>query len=97
MLIRRPSGDAHYVARDASPPLGALPFVRFEDTHAEIEPGSLLLLFTDGLVEVRGTSIELRLEELQYGSGIAGLRLVEEPPTPLAPVRAIAPSREVNP
>ena len=65
MLIRRPSGDAHYVARDASPPLGALPFVRFEDTHAEIEPGSLLLLFTDGLVEVRGTSIELRLEELR--------------------------------
>ncbi|HET8821128.1 MAG TPA: SpoIIE family protein phosphatase [Thermoleophilaceae bacterium] len=65
MLIRRPNGDAQYVARDASPPLGALPFVRFEEAHAEIEPGSLLLLFTDGLVEVRGTSIELRLEELR--------------------------------
>jgi anti-sigma regulatory factor (Ser/Thr protein kinase) len=31
----------------------------------EIEPGSELILFTDGLVEVRGTSIELRLEILR--------------------------------
>ena len=39
----------------------------------DIEPGSALLLFTDGLVEVRGTSIELRLEELR--------RAVEAGPT----------------
>lgn len=65
LLVRGPDGETQFVARDASPPLGALPFVRFESSRVEIEPGSLLLLFTDGLVEVRGTSIELRLEELR--------------------------------
>jgi serine phosphatase RsbU (regulator of sigma subunit)/anti-sigma regulatory factor (Ser/Thr protein kinase) len=65
MLIRGADGSARFVARDASPPLGALPFVRFEASRVEIEPGSALILFTDGLVEVRGTSIELRLEDLR--------------------------------
>jgi serine phosphatase RsbU (regulator of sigma subunit)/anti-sigma regulatory factor (Ser/Thr protein kinase) len=65
MLVREPGGAAHFVARGTSPPLGALPFVRFQSSRLEIEPGSELILFTDGLVEVRGTSIELRLENLR--------------------------------
>jgi serine phosphatase RsbU (regulator of sigma subunit)/anti-sigma regulatory factor (Ser/Thr protein kinase) len=65
MLIRGPDGTTRLVARGTSPPIGALPFVRFETSHVEIEPGSALVLFTDGLIEVRGTSIELRLEDLR--------------------------------
>ena len=65
LLIRRPNGEAHFVATEVSPPLGALPFVRFQASKVDLEPGSSLVLFTDGLVEVRGTSIELRLEELR--------------------------------
>jgi serine phosphatase RsbU (regulator of sigma subunit)/anti-sigma regulatory factor (Ser/Thr protein kinase) len=65
LLIRGPDGDTRFTTRSASPPLGALPFVRFDGMHVHIEPGSTLLLFTDGLVEVRGTSIELRLDELR--------------------------------
>jgi anti-sigma regulatory factor (Ser/Thr protein kinase) len=65
LLIRDATGQARFVARDASPPLGALPYVRFEVARIGIAAGSTLLLFTDGLVEVRGTSIELRLEELR--------------------------------
>jgi serine phosphatase RsbU (regulator of sigma subunit)/anti-sigma regulatory factor (Ser/Thr protein kinase) len=65
LLIRGASGEARYPAGDVSPPLGALPFVRFQASRVDLEPGSSLLLFTDGLVEVRGTSIELRLEELR--------------------------------
>ena len=65
LLIRAPNGRARFVARDVSPPLGALPFVRFEASRVDLEPGCSLMLFTDGLVEVRGTSIELRLEELR--------------------------------
>jgi serine phosphatase RsbU (regulator of sigma subunit)/anti-sigma regulatory factor (Ser/Thr protein kinase) len=72
LLIRTPDGAAALEARNPSPPLGALPFVRFEGSHVDIEPGSTLILFTDGLVEVRGTSIEVRLEELR--------RLVEAAP-----------------
>jgi anti-sigma regulatory factor (Ser/Thr protein kinase) len=65
LLIRGPDGDTRFTARSASPPLGALPFARFDALCVHIEPGSTLLLFTDGLVEVRGTSIELRLDELR--------------------------------
>jgi len=65
MLIRDADGSTRFVARGASPPLGALPFLRFASSHVKVAPGSALVLFTDGLVEVRGTSIELRLEELR--------------------------------
>jgi serine phosphatase RsbU (regulator of sigma subunit)/anti-sigma regulatory factor (Ser/Thr protein kinase) len=65
LLIRDANGHARFVLPEASPPLGALPYARFEVTRVGIPAGSTLLLFTDGLVEVRGTSIELRLEELR--------------------------------
>jgi serine phosphatase RsbU (regulator of sigma subunit)/anti-sigma regulatory factor (Ser/Thr protein kinase) len=65
LLIRGANGEARFPAGEVSPPLGALPFVRFQASRVKLEPGSALLLFTDGLVEVRGTSIELRLEELR--------------------------------
>lgn len=65
LLVRDATGQARFVARDASPPLGALPYVRFEVARIGIAAGSTLLLFTDGLVELRETSIELRLEELR--------------------------------
>jgi anti-sigma regulatory factor (Ser/Thr protein kinase) len=65
LLIRGANGEARFPAGEVSPPLGALPFVRFQASRVNLEPGSALLLFTDGLVEVRGTSIELRLEELR--------------------------------
>ncbi len=65
MLIRATDGETRFAPRMASPPLGALPFVRFESARVEVGPGSALVLYTDGLVEVRGTSIELRLAALR--------------------------------
>jgi len=65
MLIRTADGKTRFGPRMASPPLGAVPFVRFESARLEVGPGSALVLYTDGLVEVRGTSIELRLEALR--------------------------------
>jgi serine phosphatase RsbU (regulator of sigma subunit)/anti-sigma regulatory factor (Ser/Thr protein kinase) len=46
-------------------PVGVLPYASFEEAGARLEPGSTLVLYTDGLVEERGISIEIRLEELQ--------------------------------
>jgi serine phosphatase RsbU (regulator of sigma subunit)/FixJ family two-component response regulator/anti-sigma regulatory factor (Ser/Thr protein kinase) len=46
-------------------PLGVLPYASFEETGARLEPGSTLVLYTDGLVEERGVSIEIRLDDLQ--------------------------------
>jgi anti-sigma regulatory factor (Ser/Thr protein kinase) len=46
-------------------PVGVLPYASFEETGAQLTPGSTLVLYTDGLVEERGISIELRLDDLQ--------------------------------
>jgi anti-sigma regulatory factor (Ser/Thr protein kinase) len=50
-------------ARDV--PLGVLPYASFDEAGVRLEPGSTLVLYTDGLVEERGISIEIRLQELQ--------------------------------
>jgi anti-sigma regulatory factor (Ser/Thr protein kinase) len=46
-------------------PLGVLPYASFEETDARLEPASTLVLYTDGLVEERGISIEIRLDDLK--------------------------------
>ena len=46
-------------------PLGVLPYASFEETGARLEPGATLVLYTDGLVEERGISIEIRLADLE--------------------------------
>jgi anti-sigma regulatory factor (Ser/Thr protein kinase)/putative methionine-R-sulfoxide reductase with GAF domain len=55
-------------------PLGALPFGTYPEHEVTIEPGSTLLLYTDGLVERRGERLEdgmTRLLELVDGTGSA--------------------------
>jgi anti-sigma regulatory factor (Ser/Thr protein kinase) len=42
-----------------------LPYATFEESGARLDPGSTLVLYTDGLVEERGISIEIRLDDLQ--------------------------------
>jgi FixJ family two-component response regulator/anti-sigma regulatory factor (Ser/Thr protein kinase)/putative methionine-R-sulfoxide reductase with GAF domain len=46
-------------------PLGVLPYASFEEAEARLEPASTMVLYTDGLVEERGISIEIRLDDLQ--------------------------------
>jgi FixJ family two-component response regulator/anti-sigma regulatory factor (Ser/Thr protein kinase)/putative methionine-R-sulfoxide reductase with GAF domain len=46
-------------------PLGVLPYASFEESEARLAPGSTLVLYTDGLVEERGISLEIRLDDLK--------------------------------
>src|SRR5205085_10717318 len=46
-------------------PLGVLPYASFEDETVAIEPGATVVVYTDGLVEQRGISLETRLEKLR--------------------------------
>jgi anti-sigma regulatory factor (Ser/Thr protein kinase) len=46
-------------------PLGVLPYASFEETDVRLAPGSTVVLYTDGLVEERGISLEIRLNDLQ--------------------------------
>jgi anti-sigma regulatory factor (Ser/Thr protein kinase) len=72
-LVRDSEGSSSFLTGTQAPPLGAVPYPGFEQDRVPIDSGSTLALFTDGLVERRGTSLTQRLEALR--------RVVEEGPT----------------
>ncbi|HLM27357.1 MAG TPA: SpoIIE family protein phosphatase [Thermoleophilaceae bacterium] len=49
-----------------SVPLGVMPFPTFEEGHGELDQGSTILLYTDGLVERPGTVIDAGLDALAH-------------------------------
>ncbi|MGH9118278.1 MAG: SpoIIE family protein phosphatase [Acidimicrobiales bacterium] len=64
-LVIEPGGAGRFLEGPVAPPLGAgLPAVFVEST-TQIEPGSTLVLYTDGLVERRTHSIDVGMERLR--------------------------------
>src|SRR5215475_3251277 len=59
-----PDGTVSFVDMPAGPPLG-LGGLPFESTEIELSPGSILALYTDGLIESRDHDIDLGLEQLR--------------------------------
>jgi anti-sigma regulatory factor (Ser/Thr protein kinase) len=59
-----PDGAVSFVDLPASPPLG-LGGLPFESTEIELPPGSILALYTDGLIESRDHDIDVGLEQLR--------------------------------
>jgi PAS domain S-box-containing protein len=64
-LIRLPDGSVTELRGGGSPPVGILADVEFSVHQAELPPGSLLLLYTDGLIERRGDDLNTALEKLK--------------------------------
>jgi anti-sigma regulatory factor (Ser/Thr protein kinase) len=64
-LLRRADGTVSFVQAPSGVPLGALPDTRYTATTVTIEPGSTLLLYTDGLVESRDLPLDDGLERLR--------------------------------
>ncbi|MEU6094338.1 SpoIIE family protein phosphatase [Streptomyces sp. NPDC047079] len=62
-VVLRPDGTAEAVGISPGPPL-ALSGMPYETTTIELEPGSVLALCTDGLVERRGHDIDQGLRRL---------------------------------
>ena len=62
-LVLRPDGRASYIEVSRSAPLGMVTTSRVQD-DAELEPGSALVLYTDGLVEDRKQPLNAGLERL---------------------------------
>ncbi|MFI8962723.1 SpoIIE family protein phosphatase [Streptomyces sp. NPDC053493] len=60
-----PDGTARLLDVPAGPPLG-VGEASFTTTDVTLEPGSVLVLYTDGLVEARGSDIDDRLAELTH-------------------------------
>jgi serine phosphatase RsbU (regulator of sigma subunit) len=59
-----PGGSARYLERGRGAPLGAAAGERYEEVRERLRPGSRLVLYTDGLIERRGGSIDDGIERL---------------------------------
>jgi serine phosphatase RsbU (regulator of sigma subunit) len=57
-LVVRPNGQAGFLQVEPAPPLGVLVDVPPGQVVEQLEPGCVVLFYTDGLVERRGASIE---------------------------------------
>ena len=69
-LVVAPGGP-HFLEGGRSVPLGTADPATYRDESAVIEPGSTMLLYTDGLVERRDTPLEDRLAQLATVAGVA--------------------------
>jgi len=64
-LLISPDGEARYVETRGGIPLGVSEIARYESETFAFEPGSTMVLYTDGLVETRGAPIDDGLERLR--------------------------------
>lgn len=65
-LLLMPNGKSEYLQDGRSLPLGVSPGEPHPESSMKVEPGTVIILYTDGLVERRDASIEDRLEELKH-------------------------------
>ncbi|MEU6357109.1 SpoIIE family protein phosphatase [Streptomyces sp. NPDC047072] len=75
-LLRRPDGSVRVLDLPGGPLLGVDGSAVYPTTEVELAPGSVLVLYTDGLIEAPGVDIEDALAEL-------GRRLAEDGDLPL--------------
>ena len=64
ILLAPPSASPRYLDLDANVPLGVLDCPTYQSAKVEIEPGSLLVFFTDGLVESASVALQDGLDRL---------------------------------
>ncbi len=69
-------GEARALEVTPAPPLGAFPYGRCPEHELELQSGEMLFLYTDGLVERRGTPLNLGIEAL--ANAVRGARTPEE-------------------
>ncbi|MFF3326257.1 SpoIIE family protein phosphatase [Streptomyces sp. NPDC002889] len=64
-LLRRPDGTTQVVNLEGGALLGVDRATHYPETQMELTPGSVLALYTDGLVEERGTDIDVGVDQLR--------------------------------
>jgi PAS domain S-box-containing protein len=63
-LLIAPDGTTSYMTAPASVPMGVLDTPRYPEHELELERGSALVLYTDGLIEDPGEVLDIGLERL---------------------------------
>jgi PAS domain S-box-containing protein len=66
LLTSSNGGAPEFLQGARSVPLGVMPFPSFEEGEADLDQGSMLLLYTDGLVERPGSVIDTGLDLLRH-------------------------------
>jgi PAS domain S-box-containing protein len=67
-LLVEPGRGTRYLKEGRSLPLGVRPATRYGEAEYVVDPGSTILLYTDGLVERRGITIDDGLDRLARGA-----------------------------
>ncbi len=62
------AGRARFWSPPQGPPLGIVPGHRYESARESLDADGALLLFTDGLIELRGEPIDVGLERLRVAA-----------------------------
>jgi GAF domain-containing protein/anti-sigma regulatory factor (Ser/Thr protein kinase) len=70
-LVVRPDGTAELAEAELLPPVGAALLASVRETRIALEPGTTLVLYTDGLVERRGERLSTRREQLRQAAAAA--------------------------
>ncbi len=63
-VLRRPDGTVERLGGELSPPLGMVSEGADEATASPVEPGTLLVMYSDGLIERRDRDLREGSEEL---------------------------------
>jgi serine phosphatase RsbU (regulator of sigma subunit) len=63
-LIRLPTGEVERLGGEGTPPLGTFDDLEYRVHRVDVPPGSLLLLYTDGLIERSDRDFEVELQRL---------------------------------
>ena len=70
-VLVRPDGTAEHIDSKLLPPLGTSVMPGVEETRVTLEPGTALVLYTDGLVERRGERLVSRQQQLHDAAAAA--------------------------
>jgi PAS domain S-box-containing protein len=71
-LVVGPDAEARFLEGAPNPPLGVFDSSGHEELTVTLEPGSTIVLYTDGLVEERGVSIDAGLDALRRAARHGG-------------------------
>jgi PAS domain S-box-containing protein len=71
-LVVEPGGSPRFLEGAPNPPLGVFDSAGHTEVVADLEAGSTIVLYTDGLVEERGVSIDAGLEALRRAAADPG-------------------------
>jgi anti-sigma regulatory factor (Ser/Thr protein kinase) len=72
-LVIGPQGDAWFAEGSAGNPLGVTRFPVYEESTISLQPGATVVLYTDGLIERPGASLDEGLDWLRgFAAGISG-------------------------